>query len=118
VDLRIGTRRSRRTPVEKMWALYYAGAGREFRAVLRDALEGEESVGMQFAYVWLLVRSHGMEDALAWVAQKERSAPVLELRKRLLLGSVSMLAGIGGCVADDGRHAGEGSPHRRRTPQQ
>ena len=82
------------TPAEGMWALYYAGAGREFRAVLRTALEREESLDMQFAYVWLLVRSHGMEDALAWAAQKERSEAVLERRKRLLLATVSMLAGI------------------------
>ena len=82
------------TAVERMWALYYAGAGREFRTVLRDALEREESLDMQFAYVWLLVRSHGMEDALAWAAQKERSDEALERRKRLLLGTVSMLAGI------------------------
>ena len=82
------------TALERMWALYYAGAGREFRAVLRDALEREESLDLQFAYVWLLVRSHGMEDALAWATQKERSDEVLERRKRLLLGTVSMLAGI------------------------
>lgn len=81
-------------PTEKMWALYYAGAGREFRSVLRESVEREESIDMQFAYVWLLVRSHGMEDALAWAAQKERSTAVLERRKRLLLGTVSMLAGI------------------------
>lgn len=81
-------------PVEKLWALYYAGASVEFRAVLRSVLERQESLDMEFAYVWLLVRSHGMADALAWASQKERANSVLERRQRLLLATVSMLAGL------------------------
>lgn len=88
---------------EKLWALYYAGAGSEFRAALRTVLEREETLSLEFAYVWLLVRSHGMADALAWAAKKERTNPVLERRQRLLLAAVSMLAGVSESYAAAGK---------------
>lgn len=85
---------AKRAATERMWALYYADAGPEFRSVLRTTLEQEDTPAMEFAYVWLLVRSHGMADALAWAAQKERSDETLARRRRLLLATVSMLSGI------------------------
>ncbi|MBX7208353.1 MAG: hypothetical protein K1X78_08595 [Verrucomicrobiaceae bacterium] len=81
-------------PAERLWALCYCGADEEFHAALRESVGREESLDMEFAYVWLLVRSHGMVEALAWAGEKQRADRVLEQRRRLLLAAVSMLAGM------------------------
>ncbi|TDU81659.1 tetratricopeptide repeat protein [Prosthecobacter fusiformis] len=83
-----------RAPVERLWALYYAGAGSEFRSLLRQTLKDARTLEASFCLAWLTLRSHGMTDAIAWARQSALDSPVLEERKRLLLAVVAMLGDL------------------------
>ncbi|HCN28669.1 MAG TPA: hypothetical protein DIT64_07860, partial [Verrucomicrobiales bacterium] len=78
--------------IERLWALYYCGAGPEFRALLFQVLGAPPSLEARFALVWLLLRSHGMEDALAWAGQTGLDITAQEARRRLLHACAAMLA--------------------------
>jgi tetratricopeptide (TPR) repeat protein len=81
-------------PLEQLWALYYAGADFEFRPLLKEVLKKDESLPSQFAYAWLLLRSHGMTEAIEWVTERRRSDAVLRMRSRIFVACVSMLASL------------------------
>lgn len=83
-------------PVEKLWALFYAGAGDEFRAVLNQVLPDTEKLEAQFALLWLTLRSHGMKEALGWAREKGLPSEVLKARAGLLHACVSMLVDLNG----------------------
>ncbi len=58
--------------MERAWALFHAGKGREFRTLLASKLgdtSGTEKAGLEksFIYAWLGVKSHGVADLAAWV---------------------------------------------------
>lgn len=80
------------SPLERLWALYYAGAHGEFHQALQSALQSADSFEMQFTFAWLMIRSHGMAEALAWASAKERSDVVLLQRRKLIVAIVGMLA--------------------------
>ncbi len=77
---------------ERMWALYYAGAGAEFRELLRETLKTRDTVEAQFVLVWLTVKSRGMADALAWAREKMLTDAARKQRVSLLTSTVMMLA--------------------------
>ncbi len=80
--------------VEKLWALYYAGAGVEFRAVLKRVLPDTSTLEAQFSMVWLSLRSRGMAEAVQWAGEKGWSPEVLKSRAETLQACVSMLADV------------------------
>jgi tetratricopeptide (TPR) repeat protein len=80
--------------VEKLWALYYAGAGDEFRAVLKQVLPETSTLEARFCLVWLTLRSGGMDDAARWAGEKGWSPEVLKSRAELLHACVSMLVDV------------------------
>jgi len=80
--------------VEKLWAFYYAGAGDEFRAVLKQVLPETSTLEARFCLVWLTLRSGGMDDAARWAGEKGWSPDVLKSRAELLHACVSMLVDV------------------------
>ncbi|MBL9129901.1 MAG: hypothetical protein JNG86_01785, partial [Verrucomicrobiaceae bacterium] len=84
--------------IERLWALYYSGAGEAFRKHLRVLLEPDlGTLEGRFAMLWLTLRSHGMDEALAWAAPEGPLAPeMLVARERLMHACVSMLVGVEG----------------------
>lgn len=85
---------SKRPAIERLWALYYAHAGADFRALLRETLKEQKGLETRFKVLWLLLRSHGMTDAIAWVRGVEKDDEAFMGRKRLLLACVSMLGDL------------------------
>ncbi len=81
-------------PIEQAWALYYSGAGPEFRVVLRSLIGSASNLESQFCLLWLTLRSQGMEEGVEWAIQTGLDTRVQEERKRLLLAVVSMLADL------------------------
>jgi tetratricopeptide (TPR) repeat protein len=79
--------------IERLWALYYSGVGESFRKHLRALVEPEaDTLEGQFTLLWLTLRSHGMQDALAWAVPPGPLAPEkLAARERLLHACVAML---------------------------
>ncbi len=80
--------------VEKLWALFYAGAGAEFRVVLKKVLPDTTTLEAQFAMLWLMLHSHGMDEAVRWAREKGWSPEVLKARASLLQACVSMLVDV------------------------
>ncbi len=80
--------------VEKLWALYYADAGSECRAVLAEVLPDVNTLEAQFCHVWLHLRSGGMREVTRWAGEKGWSAEVLKARSELLYASASMLTDV------------------------
>ncbi len=80
--------------VEKLWALFYAGAGAEFRVVLKKVLPDTTKLEAQFAMIWLMLHSHGMDEAVTWASEKGWSPEVLKARASLLQACVSMLLDV------------------------
>ncbi|SKA96372.1 Cytochrome c-type biogenesis protein CcmH/NrfG [Prosthecobacter debontii] len=80
--------------IERLWALYYVDAGAEFRVALQKTLKKQFSLENQFCLLWLMLRSHGMKEGLAWVNEKALDSSQLGRRKRLLLGVVAMLSDL------------------------
>ncbi len=85
---------SQAADVEKLWALFYAGAGAEFRVVLKKVLPDTTKLEAQFAMLWLLLHSHGMDEAVRWASEKGWSPEVLKARASLLQACVSMLVDV------------------------
>lgn len=81
--------------VEKLWALFYAGAGAEFRVVLKQVLPDTSKLEAQFAMLWLTLHSHGMDEAVRWAGERGWSAEVMKARASLLQACVSMLVDVG-----------------------
>jgi tetratricopeptide (TPR) repeat protein len=81
-------------PVEKLWALYYAGAGAEFRTVLRRVLPNTDTLEARFCHVWLSLRSGGMKEVIEWAGEKGWSPDLLKSRAQLLQACVSMLVDV------------------------
>jgi predicted Zn-dependent protease len=103
-------------PMEKLWALYYAGAGEAFRDNLKTLLGGRTDLEAQFSLAWLMVRSNGMQDALQWAEQSTVNVAVLETRKRLLLAVVSMAADLESFRFEKGELAALGTARLLRDP--
>ena len=80
--------------VEKLWALYYAGAGTEFRVVLEKVLPDTSKLEAQFSLLWLTLHSHGMDAAVRWAGEKGWSPEVLKARANLLQACTSMLVDV------------------------
>ncbi|MCW0218159.1 MAG: hypothetical protein OJI67_07530 [Prosthecobacter sp.] len=80
--------------IERLWALYYADAGAEFRSLLRLTLKDAPSLEAKFCLLWLTLRSHGMTDALTWTRQAGLDSASQDQRKHLLLAVVSMLGDL------------------------
>lgn len=80
--------------VEKLWALYYAGAGAEFRTVLGRVLPDTGTLEAQFCHVWLSLRSGGMSEVAQWAGEKGWSPEVMKSRAELLQACVSMLVDV------------------------
>jgi len=80
--------------VEKLWALYYAGAGVEFREVLKKILPDTSKLEAQFCFLWLTLRSGGMAAAVEWAGEKGWSPEVLKARAELLHAGASMLVDV------------------------
>ena len=87
---------SGRAPVERLWALFYAGDGAPFRAVLHELLGEPRSLEARFCRVWLTLRSHGMSEALAWAGQTGLHLAEQESRRRLLQAAVTLLTDFSG----------------------
>lgn len=82
------------SPVEKLWALYFARAGDAFRAELRQVMAKGTSLEAQFCHLWLMLRSGGMAEGMRWSEQTGLDLEVLETRKRMLLAVGAMLADL------------------------
>ncbi len=85
-----------KSPVDRLWALYFAKLGMPFRQEL-DALmsgQGKGSLGLEerFCHTWLTVRTGGMETALSWATQPALLGELLESRQRMLLAVAATLA--------------------------
>uniref|UniRef100_UPI003784B42F tetratricopeptide repeat protein n=1 Tax=Prosthecobacter sp. TaxID=1965333 RepID=UPI003784B42F len=80
--------------VEKLWALYYAGAGVEFRAVLKKVLPDVSTLEARFCQVWLTMRSHGMSEVTQWAGEKGWLPEVMKARAELLHACASMLVDV------------------------
>jgi tetratricopeptide (TPR) repeat protein len=83
-----------KSAMERLWALYYAGAGSEFRQLLRQTLKETPTLELRFAFLWLTLRSHGLEDALAWAREAGVGNEILTERKQLFHAVVAMLADL------------------------
>lgn len=80
--------------VEKLWALYAAGAGLEFRTVLNRVVPDASTLEAQFCRVWLALRSRGMAEVVSWAGEKGWSAAVIKSRVELLHACLSMLIDV------------------------
>ena len=98
-----------RVPIERLWAYYYAGAGAEFRALLRQVFKDTPTLESRFALLWLTLRSHGMEAAVTWTRQGGLAGAAMDERKRLLLAVVAMLGDLDSFRFDKGELASLGA---------
>ncbi len=53
--------------IERLWALYYSGAGEPFHELLLASLGEAKALDLRFTKVWLLVKSRGMNAMLRWL---------------------------------------------------
>lgn len=83
-----------RTPVEKLWALYFVHAGDEFLAELRKVMAKGSGLEAQFCQLWLTLRSGGMAEGMRWSEQTGLDIEVQDSRKRMLLAVGAMLADL------------------------
>ncbi len=87
--------------MEQAWWYFHSGAGAEFRALIAPRFV-EVSPGPAgapepgFLYVWLMVRSHGMADAIRWVRADGLREEARRARGNLLIAVVNVLAEGGG----------------------
>lgn len=98
-----------KAPVERLWALYYARAGKEFRRELSQFMLKGTGLEFQFCQLWLTLRSGGMADALQWCEQTGLGLEIQEMRKRVLLAVAIMLADLEGFHFEKGELALLGS---------
>lgn len=85
-----------KSPVERLWAYYYAGVGEAFRTELRRVMGAASTLEAQFSFLWLTLRSGGIAEGMRWSEQTGVDADVLETRQRLLLAVAAMLAELEG----------------------
>ncbi|MES2594585.1 MAG: hypothetical protein V4662_04580 [Verrucomicrobiota bacterium] len=83
-----------KSPVEKIWAYYYAGLGGECRAELRQVMSAGSTVEAGFCQLWLTLRCGGMDEAMRWSTQTGVDGEILERRQRTLLAVAAILADI------------------------
>lgn len=77
---------------ERLWGLFYSGAYAPFRQELTAALSGSSSIDHLFSTVWLLLRTEGMADALAWRSAEGLSAEEKERRQKIFLAALNATA--------------------------
>lgn len=80
--------------VEKLWALYAAGAGVEARAVVARILPEMTTLEAQFSRVWLALRTHGMHEVVLWAGEKGWAPSIMTARTELLHACLSMLVDV------------------------
>ncbi len=80
--------------VERLWALYAAGAGAETRAVLARVLPETDTLEAQFCRVWLALRTHGMHEVVLWAGERGWAPSVMTARAELLHACLSMLVDV------------------------
>lgn len=80
--------------VEKLWALYAAGAGSEARAVLARILPEMTTLEAQFCRLWMALRTQGMHEVVLWAGEKGWAAEVMKARAELLHACLSMLVDV------------------------
>ena len=78
--------------IERLWALFYAGANEEFRGLLTESIGNSETLELQFVHAWMMVRARGMKDALTWMQEPRAGTEKMAQRKRLLRAVTGMLA--------------------------
>lgn len=87
---------SLKSPVDRLWALYFAKLGVPFRQELDGLMSGKGTgrLGLEerFCHTWLTIRTGGMEQALAWATQPALRRELQELRQRMLLAVAATLA--------------------------
>lgn len=102
--------------IEKLWAWYYGQEEDRFRQVLTRLVGSGSTFESRFCYVWLMLRSHGMAEALEWATQAGLQ-PVLQEERRILLhASVAMLGDLDGFRFARGELAGLGAAHVLTNP--
>ncbi|MDB6117854.1 MAG: Cytochrome c-type biosis protein CcmH/NrfG, partial [Verrucomicrobiaceae bacterium] len=79
-------------PVERLWALFYAGAHEPFQVLLTQTIGPAETIELQFVHAWLTVRAQGMKGALEWMKTPIIGEEKQLQRKRLLQCACGMLA--------------------------
>lgn len=84
----------RKPALERLWALYYAQEGGAFRKLLREMMKNARTLEARFCLVWLMLRSQGMGDAIAWVREAGSDGAEMDERKRLMQAAVAMLADL------------------------
>ena len=77
--------------MEKAWAMFYGGDGAGFRAQLAQKSGKADSLESRFLKVWLGLRSHGMQDMLAWARQPGLPEGLQRQRKGLLQAATHLL---------------------------
>lgn len=98
-----------KSPVERLWALHYAGLGGPCRELLRQVMSRGSSLEAAFCQLWLTLRCGGMAEAMTWSTQTGVDGEALELRQRMLLGVAAILADM------DGFHFAKGDLARLGT---
>ena len=78
--------------IEKLWALFYAGANKPFQTALHEAIGQAEDVDLQFVHAWMIVRSEGMRQALAWMKVPIIGRDKQAQRRRILQAVTGMMA--------------------------
>lgn len=87
--------------IELAWWFFHAGGGAEFRALFArrfasDSPGSQKSVEASFLFVWFMLRSHGMADAVSWVRSEGLREEERRARNNLLLAAANVLAEAGG----------------------
>ncbi len=87
--------------MEQAWWFFHSGAGAEFRALIVQRFPNDNSGApitqeARFLYLWFLVRSHGMADAVVWVRSEGLREELRRTRNNLLIAVVNVLAESGG----------------------
>ena len=89
-----------KSPVERLWALYFARLGGSFRSLLEQlmspAQKASESLEAAFCRTWLTIRSGGMTEAMTRATQTGLDGGLLEQRQRLVLAVSGVLADLDG----------------------
>lgn len=78
--------------IERLWALFYAGANAAFRQTLSASIGASESPDLQFIHAWLMVRAGGIKESLAWMKVPRIGRDKQAQRRRLLQAATGMLA--------------------------
>jgi thioredoxin-like negative regulator of GroEL len=83
--------------MELAWWHFHSGAGADFRALIAPKFTEDRGAAPgspegRFLYAWLMVRSHGMADAIGWVRTPGLRDELRRSRNGLLLAVVNVLA--------------------------